>query len=125
MDRKTVRRAHEARATTRPGHGQMFSSATDGDKQHREVSRFHGPDTPAAIVVDDTLRTTMRRQRRGRLTHDHQGSGRAGSVHVAGGVPTARVCVRQRLTTRRTAALTPLAERLGEGGLGVTKERCV
>lgn len=124
MDRKTVRKAHQALTTTRPGRGRMFSFAAYGGKQRLEVSRFHCADTSGEIAVDDKLRTTMRRQLRGLLVHDHQGAGCAGLFYVADGVPTFRVCVRQRFTTRQlTDALTPLAERLGVVGLVVTKDR--
>ena len=126
MDRKTVRKAHQTLTTTHPGRGRMFSFATYGGKQRLEVSRFHCADTSGEIAVDDKLRTTMRRQLRGLLAHDHQGAGCAGLFYVTDGVPTFRVCVRQRFTTRQlTEALTPLAERLGVVGLVVSKDRRV
>jgi len=124
MDRKTVRKAHQALTTTRPDRGRMFTFAAFGGKQHLEVSRFHCADTTGEITVEDKLRATMRRQLRGLLVHDHQGAGCSGLFYVIDGVPTFRVCVRQRFTSRQlSAALEPLAERLGVVGLSVIKDR--
>ncbi len=124
MDRKTVRKAHDALTTTRAGRGRMFSFGTFGGKQVLEVSRFHCAETDGEITVDDKLKTTMRRQLRGLLSRDHQGAGCAGLYYVDDGVPTFRVCVRQRFTTRQlTDVLTPLAQRLGVVGLVVVKDR--
>jgi hypothetical protein len=124
MDPKTVRKAHDALTTTRAGLGRVFAFGTYGGKQVLEVSRFHCGEVTSASVADDKLKTSMRRQLRGMLAHDHQGAGCAGVFYVADGVPTFRVCVRQRFTTRQLSeALEPLAERLGVVGLAVTKER--
>lgn len=124
MDRKTVRKAHDALTTTRPGRGRMFSFGAFGGKQILEVSRFHCAETAGELSIDDKLKVSMRRQLRSMLSHDHQGAGCAGLFYVADGVPTFRVCVRQRFTTRQlTDALTPLAPRLGVVGLVVVKDR--
>ena len=124
MDRKTLQKARRALDETQPGRGRMFCYATYGGKQLLEVSRFHCADTSAEIVVEEKLRLTMRRQLRGMLARDHQGAGCSGLFYVVDGVPTFRVCVRQRLTTRQlTAALSPVAERLGVSGMVVIKDR--
>lgn len=102
----------------------MFSFGTFGGKQVLEVSRFHCAEIAGEPAIDDKLKTSMRRQLRSMLSHDHQGAGCAGLYYLADGVPTFRVCVRQRFTTRQlTDALIPLAERLGVVGLVVVKDR--
>ncbi|MFT5681002.1 MAG: hypothetical protein ACI8RZ_001908 [Myxococcota bacterium] len=124
MDRKTVRKSHDALTTTRAGRGRMFAFGTFGGKEVLDVSRFHCAETSDGITIDDKLKTSMRRQLRSMLSRDHQGAGCAGLFYVADGVPTFRVCVRQRFTTRQLSdVLTPLAERLGVVGFVVIKDR--